>query len=280
MPAAIGFCLVDQSPFYVFLIQSFYIWIKCFLITQRQLRIELVLAVEHIDITLVNHIAKHTHTCIPLNILPDSTLDIRSKTEKVAFVLIERTRLVVLQYTHLCRVLFPLVEVLIIDRLIAIEAIEVTHRIRLISSIQSQSMFGNQVFAIIVHTENTVVLGGICCLGIKRMDILWILRTITIVIDVRQCTTLETKIGIKCHRRQRSKVPTCLYLAPKRIHLLNFIFLRCVHRQREHSNDNKQEYTFHNSQFLIFISLSFKRLLQHLRFHLTPRRGMHRGKYR
>ena len=137
VPASQCLVLIDKSPLHIFLVKTFHIRIECLLCMVLGSRIKsILLTIEHVNITLANHIAKHTKTCIPLDILPNGTLNIRSKTEEIAFVFIERARLVVLQRTHLCRVFFPLMEILVVDGLIAIEAIEVAHRIGLIGGIQ------------------------------------------------------------------------------------------------------------------------------------------------
>ena len=152
--------------------------------------------IEHVDITFAYHIAEYANTCIPLDILPYCTLNISCKAEKVAFVLIERTRLIGINI-HFFWIFVPLMQRLIINRLIAIEPVEVAHRIRLIGGIEGQTMLRNQVLTIIVHTEDTIVLGRIGCLCVKRVDILWVLRTVAIIIYIGKCTTLKTKVRIK-----------------------------------------------------------------------------------
>ena len=210
-----SFSLINESPLYVFLIQTFHILIHRLLgITLRSRVKDIFLTIQHINIALVNHIAEHTKTSIPLDILPNRSLNICRKTEEIAFVFIERTRLVIFQYAHLSRIFLPFVEVLIINGLIAIETIKVAHGVWLISRVQCQSVLWNQVLAIIVHAENTIVLGSISRLCIQRVDIFRVLRTIAIVVDIGERTALESQVGIKCHRWQYTKVPTRFDFAP------------------------------------------------------------------
>ena len=177
--------LVNDTPLDILLVHALHVLIHRFLgITVSSRVIDILLAIEHVNIALVNHVAKYAKTCIPLNILPYSTLYVGSEAEKVAFIFIERARLVVLQHTHLSRIFLPFVEILVIDRLIAIKAIEIAHSVWLIGGIQSQSVIRNEVLAIVVHAEDTIVFGGISRLRIQRVDILRVLRTIAVVVDV------------------------------------------------------------------------------------------------
>ena len=223
--------LVNDTPLNILLVHALHVFIHRFLsITVSSRVIHILLAIEHINIALVNHVAEYTKTCIPLDIFPNSTFNVGSEAEKVTFILIERARLVVLQHTHLSRVFLPLVEILVINRLIAIEAIEIAHGVWLISSIKGQTVLGNQVLAIIVHAEDTIVLGGISRLRIQRVDILRVLRTIAIVVNIGQSATLETQVSIKSYRWQYAEVPTRLNLTTERVHLLNFLLLGCLNR--------------------------------------------------
>ena len=185
--------------------------------------------VEHVDIAFAYHIAKYANTRIPLDILPNSAFNISSKAEKIAFIFIERARLVFC-YIHFVRIFLPLVEILIIHRLIAVETIEVAHGVWLIGSIKGQTVLRNQILAVIVHTEDTIVLGGISRLCIKGMDILRVLRTIAIIVNIGQSATLETQVSIKSYRWQHAEVPTCLNLTTERVHLLDFLLLGCLNR--------------------------------------------------
>ena len=73
---------------------------------------------------------------------------------------------------------------MIIYRLVSVVTIEVAHRIRLIGSIKGEAMVRDQVFAIVVHAEDTIVLGSICCFCVDRVDVFWVLRAISIIIDI------------------------------------------------------------------------------------------------
>ena len=142
-------------------------------------------------------------------------------------------------------------EVLIINRLITIETIEIAHGIRLIRSIKSQTMIGNQILTIIINTENTIALSCISSLSINRVDILRILRTISIKVDISECTSLKTKVCIKSHRRQSTKIPTCLDLTTHRVHIMNLLNILRLHRQSKECSQHKQKYTLHNSKCYI-----------------------------
>ena len=65
-----------------------------------------------------------------------------------------------------------------------------------------------------------MVFGGISRLQIERMDVLGILRTVAVVIDISQHTSLEAVIRIVGDRRQNTEVPAGLNLAAKRVHFL------------------------------------------------------------
>ena len=176
VPSTTSFCRVDKSPLDIFFVESFYILIHCFLLVAFKLWvIYIFLSIEHINITLIDHITQYAKTSIPFDVFPNGSFYIRSKTEKIAFIFIECTRLILLQNTHLCWVLFPFVEILVINGLIAIKTIEITHSIWLICRIQCQTMVRDQILTIIVHTENSIVFGGISRLCIDRVDIFRIL---------------------------------------------------------------------------------------------------------
>ena len=63
--------------------------------------IVLVLAVEHLDITVVNDITEHTDSGIPLEVLVYSTFYIARHTNQVTFVFVEDARLIGRTVCHL-----------------------------------------------------------------------------------------------------------------------------------------------------------------------------------
>jgi hypothetical protein len=65
-----------------------------------------------------------------------------------------------------------------------------------------------------------MVLGGVSSLEVERVDILGILATVAVVIDISEHTTLETIVGIVGYRWQDTKVPTCFDFTAEGIHLL------------------------------------------------------------
>ena len=106
----------------------------------------------------------------------------------------------------------------------AIESVEVTHGIRQIGSIESQTIARNEVLRVVVNAENTMVFCCVRSLHVNRMDILGVLRTIAIIIDVSQHTSLKTIVRIIGDRRKNTEVPTGLDLPSQRIHFLRFGF--------------------------------------------------------
>ena len=77
------------------------------------------------------------------------------------------------------------------------------------------------------------MLCGVGGFKIERVDILGILRTISIVIHIGEHTTLKTVVGIVCHRRQNTEIPSGLDFASERVGFLRFgVFLFCVSGNR------------------------------------------------
>lgn len=93
-------------------------------------------------------------------------------------------------------------------RLIAVETVEIAHSVRQIGSIQRQTIPGDEIFGIVVKTEDTMMFGGIGRLEIQGVDVFRILAAVTIIIDIGQHTTLKTIVGIVSDRRQDTEVPT------------------------------------------------------------------------
>ena len=227
MPSAFHLIRAYQAPCLVFVIQQLFAGIKCFLLIVLFGGIELILAVEHLDIAVVNQIPQYTQTGVPFEVFVNRSLDISGHTDEVAFVLIEHTRTVVLilrMVNDVLRVLGqfvgPIMPVIVIAGLITVKAVEIAHSVRQIGSIQRQAITRNEIFRVIVETENTMVFGGISRLQIERMDIFRILRTVAVVINIGQHTSLEAIVRIVGDRRQNTEVPAGLNLATKRVHFL------------------------------------------------------------
>ena len=154
MPSAFHLIRAYQSPFLVFVVQQLCFRIQRFLV--RQLRVKLVLTVQHVDIAIVDDIAQHTKTGIPLQILVYRSFDISRYTNQVAFILVEHTRDIVFHH-HLFRFLRPIVPSIVILRLIAVKAVKVAHRVRQIRRIQCQTITRNEILRVVVKTEDSVV---------------------------------------------------------------------------------------------------------------------------
>ena len=198
MPTAFHFIFTNQAPLFIFIVQQWLIGIKGLLVLQRW--VVHILTIQHIDITIVYQITQDSQTGIPFQIFVDCSLNISRHTNQVAFIFIEHTRAVFIKI-HLFRLLGPVVPIIVITRVITIKSVKVAHSIRQIRCIQRQSVTWNKILRVIVKAEYTMMFGRVSRLDIQRVNILRILRTVTIIIDITQHTALETIIGIIRHRR-------------------------------------------------------------------------------
>ena len=193
MPTAFLLVIANQTPLFVLIVQQGLVRIERFLVRKR--RVVHVLTVQHIDIAIVYQITQYTQTGVPFQVLVDRALDISCHADQVAFIFIEHTRAVVF-YHHFLRFLRPVVPGVVIARVVAVKAVEVAHGIRQIGRIQRQTVTRNKVLRVVVEAEDSVMFGRVSSLDIQRVDILRILRTVAVVIDIRQHTTLEAIVGI------------------------------------------------------------------------------------
>ena len=183
MPSAILLVVADQSPVLILVVEQLLIRVERFLFTGFEVRIELALAVEHLDIAIVDQIAQDPYSGIPFEVFVDRAFHIARHTDQIAFILIEHTR-AILVHIHFLGLLVPGIPILIILGLIAVEAVEIAHSIRQIGGIEGETMIGDEVFGIVVETEYTMVLGRISAFEIDRVDILGVLLAVAIVIDI------------------------------------------------------------------------------------------------
>ena len=224
MPTAFALIRSDESPRLVLVVKSLHGRVEGFLLIALFFRVELILAVEHVDITVVDDIAENSESGIPFEVLVDRSLDVSGYTDEVAFVLIEDAGLIILGMRHLLGLFLPEMPVGMVEGLESVESVEVAHGVRQIGGVEREAVSGNEVFGVVVEAENAVVLGGIGGLEIEGVDIFGVLRTVTVVIDVRQHTALETVIGVIGDRRQDSEVPSGLDLTSEGIDFLRFGF--------------------------------------------------------
>ena len=81
-----------------------------------------------------------------------------------------------------------------------------------------------------------MMLGGVSCFHVERVNILGVLRTVAVVVDVREHTALESVVGIIGNGGQDTEVPACFDLATKRIHFLGFGLALGEQRERHKSH--------------------------------------------
>ena len=250
MPTAVRFVRFDKSPIDIFFVQALHIGIQIFGI------VGCLFAVQHGDVALVNQVAQHTDTGIPLKVLINSAFDVGREANQIAFVLIKRSRLIIGR-VHFRRVFFPSMPRIIVHRLITIETIKIAHSIGQIAHIHRQAMIGNQIFGVVEETKYAIMFGRVRRLDIKRMNIFRILRTITIIINVGQRAALKTKVGIVGNAWQCAKIPAGFDFflgSSHRIRLLSggydrYRILRHNHQRHRHKAES-EKYSFHSRQLL------------------------------
>ena len=86
--------------------------VECFLVVER--RVVGIASVEHLDIAVVNEVAEHTETGIPLEVLVDSALNVPRDADEVAFIFIEHARAIVLE-DHFLGFLGPVVPGIVVE---------------------------------------------------------------------------------------------------------------------------------------------------------------------
>ena len=220
MPAAFHLIGAYQSPGLVFVVQSLYTRIKRFVRITLLSRVKLFLAVQHLDVTIVDDISQYAQTGVPFQVFVYRALYVARYADKISFVLVKHTRLIFFRILHLLRLLVPCAPRRLVVRLIAVKSVEVAHSVRQVGGIQRQAMPGDKVLRIVVEAEDAMVLGGVGCLEIQRVDIFGVLAAVAVIVHVGQHTALKTIIGVISYRRQYAEVPTSLDLSAQRIHLL------------------------------------------------------------
>ena len=220
VPAALHLIPANQSPLLIFIIEQLFIGVERFLMVEGW--VVFVLAVEHIDVAVVDDITEHTQSGIPFQAFVDRALDIARDADEVAFVLVEHAAAVG-GGVHLLRLLRPVMQGVVILGLIAVIAVEVAHSIGQIGGVKRQSVARYEVFGVVVEAEDTMVFGGIGRLNVERVNVFGILTAIAVVINVGEHTTLEAVVGIIGDRRQDTEVPAGLDFITQGVHL-HFLF--------------------------------------------------------
>ena len=192
MPTAVRLLRFNQSPTNILVIKTFDIrQVACAILGKTGL-------VQACKVASVGHIAQHTCS------------KIHAYAYEIALVLVERSRQVV-DRIHLIGIMTPMVPFVLVLALIAVEAVEIAHRIRQVGRIYREMVMGDKVLGVVVEANGAIMHGAVTGLEEERLSIIGIMIAFAIVIHICNYSALKTQIGIVPQGWQNAKTPTLFY---------------------------------------------------------------------